>query len=1297
MCLVAVLRLSAQTVTPPDQGQTKQTTTVVTTTTESDQVVVLSPFVVEAGEDRGYTATSTLAGTRVRTDLKDIASSISVVTEQFLKDTGATNTADLLVYTPSTEVTGLRGNYSGVAGTQVYTENTISATTRVRGLASADNTRDYFLSDIPWDGYNVGRVDLQRGPNSILFGVGSPAGIVNTSLNNANFKTAYHYEIRVDEYGSLRNVVDLNQSIVPGLLAVRVALVDDKALYEQKPAYNNSSRQYVALRFDPKLFGENSHTTVSAKYEQGNISSNNPRDIPPDDDYSMWFQTGYNSNGNPNYNKIILNALSPAQVFNGVTYPGGIGGPLQTGLGLNNQGRSFWPDIINYYETVPYEQNFAHNQANGLASLPVYYPSGTPIKTITAQINTAFGINSSGVIGNSSGNNNSAFIPRAVPETSSYVIGFTPGGAFGPAVPGAAYYADKVIRQTDIFNFYKYLLDGPNKHEWQNWKAYNVTIDQSFFNERFSIQAALDHQTYTQGQLGWMTGQNYDINIDVNACFVDGSSNPNQGRPYAGNGASQPGMNFTKTTTRDAFRLTPTGELRATDFFGDTTLAKIIGKQVITGLYERDQITNNYVNFAEFATTPQYILDNSNVNSGTPTGQLGSNRQFEWIAYLGTNLMSSPNGRGVNLTNIPFIIAPPATQTVTNFNSHWNATGIAGQAAYVNPALPFTYVSPISGTVQNGFQSDNMANYVGWGQEQVQWMFASNPTEFPALVQSSNRTRYVDTSKGLTWQGYLLGGDLVPTFGWRKDNLTAYDTNGQTDPISGTTSTSFADDPGSRVDNSGTSRTWGGVYHLPKALTSKLPWDSTISIFYDHGDNFKADITRLSMAGTILPSEAGHTKEYGITITTLHDKLTLKWDHFKTEVDNSTLADTQGNAIGGLSTNAYFIADGTIWGYGWATYLQGALKNAVANVAAGGQGLNATGAQLTWYGDFSGSDGYSGLNAGNTPAQNKAALNYDVNGGPVLNAAPGTQTTYPGGLAVVSAWVNAPFPSSFFQSYNLSPNIVPTLGAKSGNLADSFPFGYNFNNGPVLGGGSSFGNHQTTSNNISTGNEVELQFQPTKSWNITLNYTKESAVRTQIDPTSINFMRLMTQFYNGPGGQLRMWWNGGTNDELGTDWNNSLVAPYAVTMNQLNHAAPEVSPWRLNLITTYGFDHGIAKGVFVGGAFRDEAGRIIGYRFNSKMVNSLQSDPVYASLGILTQGALDINQPFYGKNDWHIDAWVGYSRKIARNVDWRIQLNMRSVGEKDHLVSARINPNGDIALSRIEMGMGWQLTNSFDF
>jgi len=204
MCLVAVSRLSAQTPAPASNA----------TKDESD-VVVLSPFVVEASDSNGYTATSTLAGTRVRTELKDLASAISVVTQQFLQDTGAKNNADLLVYTPSTEVGGLHGNFSGAAGGFFATENTLSTSTRVRGLDSADNTRDYFLTDIPWDSFNVGRVDLQRGPNSILFGVGSPAGIINASPNEAAFKSSYKYENLFDQFGRNRNSVDLNQVIPP--------------------------------------------------------------------------------------------------------------------------------------------------------------------------------------------------------------------------------------------------------------------------------------------------------------------------------------------------------------------------------------------------------------------------------------------------------------------------------------------------------------------------------------------------------------------------------------------------------------------------------------------------------------------------------------------------------------------------------------------------------------------------------------------------------------------------------------------------------------------------------------------------------------------------------------------------------------------------------------------------------------------------------------------------------------------------------------------------------------------------
>jgi hypothetical protein len=81
----------------------------------------------------------------------------------------------------------------------------------------------------------------------------------------------------------------------------------------------------------------------------------------------------------------------------------------------------------------------------------------------------------------------------------------------------------------------------------------------------------------------------------------------------------------------------------------------------------------------------------------------------------------------------------------------------------------------------------------------------------------------------------------------------------------------------------------------------------------------------------------------------------------------------------------------------------------------------------------------------------------------------------------------------------------------------------------------------------------------------------------------------------------------------------------------------------------------------------------------------------------LTLGGLDVNQPFRGSNETHVDAWIGYTRKISHNINWRIQLNIRSVAEKDRLIAARMNPDGSLALARIVQGMGWQLTNAFDF
>src|SRR5690606_39106391 len=220
---------------------------------DSDELVTLSPFVVEATEDSGYSARDTLAGTRIRTELKDVGAAISVVTQKFLQDTNSKNASDLLVYTTGTEVAGQGGNFTGagdgaVIDTTAYTQPV--ANTRVRGLAEADNLRDFFLTDIPWGSYNVGRVDLQRGANSVLFGIGSPAGIINSSINGASFRNEGEVEVQLGSFGTHRETIDYNHTLIEDTLAFRVAVLNDRTKYKQRPAHRDDERFFVAGRWD---------------------------------------------------------------------------------------------------------------------------------------------------------------------------------------------------------------------------------------------------------------------------------------------------------------------------------------------------------------------------------------------------------------------------------------------------------------------------------------------------------------------------------------------------------------------------------------------------------------------------------------------------------------------------------------------------------------------------------------------------------------------------------------------------------------------------------------------------------------------------------------------------------------------------------------------------------------------------------------------------------------------------------------------------------------------------------------
>lgn len=1200
---VLVPRLSiAQAVAPQSPDATAATPpsgAVVTspgTSIQEQPVTLLDPFYVDESENAGsYKANSTLAGTRVRTDVDDIASALTIITGQFLQDTNATNSQDVLASMPNTEVGGLYGNFSGQNGAAFYTEQLINPanTTRVRGLEAADNTRNYFLTDIPWDSFDSGRVDLQRGPNSILFGVGSPGGIINNSTNDAAFVNSYKVINRVGSYGSLRDSADFNYVLIPNQLAIRLSWVNDDEQYQQAYAFNNATRYYGALRYDPNFFGKNNHTSIRASLESGRVSSNNPRTLPPVDIITPWFQTG-TVYGNVALNKATVNEYT------------GLDGTNNNALfqsSIWEEGRTYYPDVLTYF-----------NGASSSGAIPnIVSNAPTNIELGALETNIA-GLDYYRPMG---------IVPFGLWAANTTV-----------PIPGGSYYSDKVLTDPSIFNFFDNLLDGPNKKEWQYWTAANFSVSQTFFQDRLGFQVVYDRQRYTGGEVQPLQGDNYAISIDVNQTFSDGTPNPNVGRPYVAN-SFWTGQDST-TTTRDSLRFTATAELRSQDFLPKGLLTDILGRSVFTALGEEDKKYEDALQWNEYATTAEWAQ-----TLGQTADSIGSYRQFDWVYYLGPSLMNASSASGANLPPITTIIEPGAQSQVNYFNTTWNAPS-------VSMAAPYTYRNPATGLTATTTQVDNPANYVGWTPTTVNWLSANNPTQFPDLVTGAQKYQYADVSRGVTWQGYLFDGDLVPTVGWRKDAVYNYSTAGPINGVTGVVSTAFSLDPTSRTQATGESKSWGGVYHVPASIMSKIPGGFTLSLYYDRSSNFKADVPRQDLYGTTIPNASGKTKEYGFTLGALNDKVTLKVGWYNTLVSNATFAGSNGNNIAGLGANGYFIWAAPSWGLIFASELQDGLE-----------GINPNN---NW--NYAAADGVPGAAAG----PNSAAYKNSPEG----QAAAG----------IVNAWLNIPLPASYYTYYGMNPlPINPALGLASGQIRSDFGPSYSesFNPGAEEWSGSS--NAVTTTDILSKGEEFELSAQPLRNWNLTANYSRTFATHQNIDPSTVAFMSTMEQFFQGPAGQLRLWTsNGAQGATIGPQWTTDIYDPYLVEVHTEGLSAAEVSPWRFNLTSTYNVDRGLVKGLLFGGAVRVEAGRILGYPYSP------------------TLGFLDVNNPFIGPIDQHFDAWVGYKHKLFKHkVDWRIQLNLRNVAQKTELVPASYEPDGSLALERIQEGMTWQITNEFDF
>src|SRR5688572_28961934 len=260
-CLLALCaaQMSAQTAAPATRGSS----TTTASSSGAEETIELTPFTVNAERDVGYIATSSLAGSRMNTELKDTAASISVLTKEFLDDIGATSLVEAMEWSTNTQLQ--MGDNMALASTADDQNGTFFGfeSFRIRGLPST-STRNYFPWAMPTDSYNIERVEEARGPNSILFGIGSAGGVVNTSTKRANLSRRIRSaSVGFSSHGGWRGTIDLNERF-GNRFALRVNGVADRTGSFRNYVYGEKQFAHIAATFKATP-----STTLRAEYETG--------------------------------------------------------------------------------------------------------------------------------------------------------------------------------------------------------------------------------------------------------------------------------------------------------------------------------------------------------------------------------------------------------------------------------------------------------------------------------------------------------------------------------------------------------------------------------------------------------------------------------------------------------------------------------------------------------------------------------------------------------------------------------------------------------------------------------------------------------------------------------------------------------------------------------------------------------------------------------------------------------------------------------------------------------------------
>lgn len=242
-------------------GQAAQDT-ASTATVDGQPAFSLAGIEITAGRlTDGYAAKRSSVGTKTDTPLSETARSISVITREQMDNRGVASFAEALGYTPG--VTSL--TYDGEGHS--YRLN-------IRGFSpdaynnGSSHLGSYYGSN--FDMYNLERVEVLRGPASILYGAGSPGGIINKVSKRPTAEPLRELQLQAGSSGKLGGALDVSGPATEDskLLFRLTALKSEEDLY-----IDSSSKEHAfiapALTWRPN---DNTSLTLLAYFQKDKLN-----------------------------------------------------------------------------------------------------------------------------------------------------------------------------------------------------------------------------------------------------------------------------------------------------------------------------------------------------------------------------------------------------------------------------------------------------------------------------------------------------------------------------------------------------------------------------------------------------------------------------------------------------------------------------------------------------------------------------------------------------------------------------------------------------------------------------------------------------------------------------------------------------------------------------------------------------------------------------------------------------------------------------------------------------------------